>query len=102
MEQTTKDVEWVAEPCGAWLLRRSPTSSFAEVHGPVMTEHGVVYVDQFAVWHPSIHWNICLDFCIGGRQFRRVIERRYDYSCRYLVTLARRFANDKWPEWKRG
>ena len=98
MQQTTKDIEWVAEAGSEWLLRRSATSSFAEVHGPVMTPNGVVNVDQFFVMHAPMHWCICLDFCVSGKHFRRNIERRYDYSRRFLVTLAKRFAEEKFSE----
>ena len=95
MEQTTKDIEWVAEPSSCWLVKRFANSASAEILGPVMTENGVVHIEQWFMYHPGPHWCLHLDFCVNGRQFRRVIERRWPYSKRYIVTLAKRFAEEK-------
>jgi hypothetical protein len=62
--------------------------------------HGIVYVEQcFRMRsHAKERWLILLTYCQHTNEYRRIITRRMPYSGRYLVTLAKRFAEEKYCE----
>lgn len=96
MEQT-KDVEWVADASG-WMI---DGTRYGKLDGPVITSDGIVIVSQSGGW-TGASYGVTLDYAVNGRHFRRVIKRREPYSRRYLVTLAKRFAEEKFSEFLEG
>ena len=90
MKQTTEDIEWVADADG-WMI---DGHRYASLDGPVITGSGIVLVSQSGNW-VGAPYGITLDYAVNGRHFRRVIKRSEPYSRRFLVTLAKRFAEEK-------
>jgi len=88
---TVEDRVWVAETSGCRVMKKRPP--FHGNHGAVMTKQGIVAVEQ---WDKVGRQGavITLDFVYRRFHMRRRITREKPYSSRYLVTLARRFAEE--------
>ena len=94
MKQTVEDVAWVAEANSFYITG----ARFTEFEGPVTTGHGIVAVTQGGNWSGDLPWGITLQYAIGGQHYQRTIRRMVPYSKRHIVTLARRFAEERFLE----
>ena len=91
---TITDTEWVAEATGFEL----EGSRYGGYWGVVEAPHGIVSVDQSANW-TGLPWGLVMRYVCAGRLYQRTIKRNEPYSRRYVVTLAQRFAQDRFAEW---
>jgi hypothetical protein len=87
------DFVWVAHPSGWRIQQKSSIDHPRAYRGWVETKLGIVTVEQW-VWVRRGGAVAAFDFVHKGFHMRRRMDLKKPYSRRYLVTLARRFAEE--------
>jgi hypothetical protein len=89
---TVKDRVWVADASG-WRIQRPANVPPGRFIGWIATKLGIVAIEQW-FWEKKPLATIRIEFVHKSFHMCRWIQRKQPYSRRYLVTLARRFAEE--------